>query len=113
MLGCLGLVLGGTVIMSGLGDGPPVVSCRSVPGGPCGAHGGAVVTVEADAGGVERRLLAGQLVCPGCSGVLAGWGHARRRAARGPDGLVWMRPRRSRCIGCGATHVLQGSSNFF
>jgi hypothetical protein len=65
-----------------------------------------VVTVEADADGVERRLAAGRLVCPACSGVLAGWGHARTRVMRGVDGSVRTRPRRSRCAGCGVTHVL-------
>jgi hypothetical protein len=65
-----------------------------------------VVTVEADAVGVERRLAAGRLVCPDCSGRLAGWGHARARVLRGPDGPLWMLPRRSRCTGCGGTHVL-------
>jgi hypothetical protein len=65
-----------------------------------------VVTVEADAGDVERRLAAGGLVCPVCSGVLAGWGHARARVVRGLGGPLWTRPRRSRCTGCGLTHVL-------
>jgi hypothetical protein len=65
-----------------------------------------VVTVEADADGVERRLRAGQLACPECSGVLRGWGHARDRELRGPEGLLWTRPRRCRCAGCGVTQVL-------
>jgi hypothetical protein len=65
-----------------------------------------MVTVEADTDDVERRLAAGGLVCPVCSGVLAGWGHARARVVRGPDGRLWTRPRRSRCTGCGVTHVL-------
>lgn len=65
-----------------------------------------LLTVEADADGVERRLVAGRLVCPACFGVLAGWGHARARVLRGPGGPVWTRPRRSRCTGCGVTHVL-------
>jgi hypothetical protein len=55
---------------------------------------------------VERRLAAGGLACPGCSGVLAGWGYARIRRVRGPGGVVWVRPRRARCGGCGVTHVL-------
>ncbi len=65
-----------------------------------------MVTVEADADGVESRLRAGALVCPACSGVLAGWGRARGRSVRGSDGRVWITPRRSRCTGCGVTHVL-------
>jgi hypothetical protein len=65
-----------------------------------------VVTVEADLDGVERRLAAGELSCPSCGGVLAGWGRARPRQLRGPHGLVELCPRRSRCTGCGVTHVL-------
>jgi hypothetical protein len=66
-----------------------------------------MVTVGADARVVERRLAAGRLCCPGCSGRLAGWGHARERVIRGEGGIGWrLRPRRSRCGGCGVTHVL-------
>jgi hypothetical protein len=65
-----------------------------------------VVTVEADLDGVERRLAAGELWCPSCGGVLTGWGRARPRQVRGPDGPVELCPRRSRCTGCRATHVL-------
>jgi hypothetical protein len=65
-----------------------------------------VVTVEVDADGVEERLCAGALVCPVCSGVLAGWGRARGRLVRDSDGAVLITPRRSRCTGCGVTHVL-------
>ena len=66
-----------------------------------------MVTVGADARAVERRLGAGRLRCPGCSGRLAGWGHARERVIRGESGIGWrLRPRRSRCGGCGVTHVL-------
>ncbi len=65
-----------------------------------------MVTVEADLDGVERRLAAGELSCPSCGSVLAGWGWARPRQVRGPDGPVQLCPRRSRCTGCGATHVL-------
>jgi hypothetical protein len=65
-----------------------------------------MLTVEADADGVERRLAAGLLACPDCAGVLSGWGHARSRVVRGPHGPLWLCPRRSRCTGCGRTHVL-------
>ena len=65
-----------------------------------------MVTVETDGDVVERRLVAGELSCPGCGGVLAGWGWARPRWLRGADGPVRLCPRRSRCIGCGVTHVL-------
>jgi hypothetical protein len=46
------------------------------------------------------------LACPECSAVLARWGHARRRRVRDIDGGLWIVPRRSRCTGCGVTHVL-------
>ena len=65
-----------------------------------------MVTVEADVDVVERRLSAGELCCPGCGGVLARWGRARPRRLRGPVGPVRLCPRRSRCTGCGVTHVL-------
>jgi hypothetical protein len=65
-----------------------------------------VLTVEADAVSVEQRLRSGGLVCPFCSGVLAGWGFARLRVLRGVDGLVRVRPRRAVCTGCGRTQVL-------
>lgn len=66
-----------------------------------------MLTVGKDARGVERMLEEGSLCCPGCGGRLARWGHARRRVIFGPGrrGRV-VRPRRSRCSGCGVTHVL-------
>ena len=65
-----------------------------------------MLTVSADGDDVERRLAAGDLACPRCGGVLAGWGRARQRRIRGGDqeGRLW--PRRARCRGCGRTHVL-------
>ncbi|MBV9012078.1 MAG: helix-turn-helix domain-containing protein [Pseudonocardiales bacterium] len=65
-----------------------------------------MLTVETDAACVERRLGSGGLACPGCSGVLAGWGHARARDVRDRGGLLRLVPRRARCTSCGATHVL-------
>lgn len=65
-----------------------------------------MVTVEADAAGVERRLGEGLIRCPGCGGRLAGWGRARPRVVRGLDRVRRLVPRRSRCRGCGVTHVL-------
>jgi hypothetical protein len=52
---------------------------------------------------VESDLFEGKLQCPACEGRLGPWGHARRRLVRG---LGWLRPRRSKCRCCGATHVL-------
>jgi hypothetical protein len=65
-----------------------------------------MLTVGVDAVEVERRLVAGELACPGCAGVLTGWGHARERVIRGEWGRLRVRPRRAMCGGCGATHVL-------
>jgi hypothetical protein len=66
-----------------------------------------VLTVGNDAACVERMLEKGGLACPSCGGRLAGWGHARRRAVFGPGRAPFrVRPRRSRCRSCGATHVL-------
>jgi Homeodomain-like domain len=65
-----------------------------------------MVMVGTDPVEVERALRAGELLCPGCSGVLRPWGHARWRSSRGEDGRVRHRPRRSACSGCAATHVL-------
>jgi hypothetical protein len=58
--------------------------------------------VGSDVVEVERRLRAGELVCP-CGGGLAPWGYARARSVRGVGDL---RPRRARCRGCLVTHVL-------
>ena len=55
---------------------------------------------------VERSLVAGELACPSCSGVLAPWGNARWRSSRGQAGTLRHRPRRGRCASCGSTHVL-------
>jgi Domain of unknown function (DUF6431) len=96
-----------TIFGSGMGHGPPVVSLAGLwREGRVVALGGAMLTVETDAGAVEQRLGSGRLACPGCSAVLAGWGHARGRQVRDTDGELWITPRRARCTGCGATHVL-------
>ena len=63
-----------------------------------------MVTVGKDVSQVERRLAVGLLVCPGCGGRLGPWGHARTRKLRGSASPT--RPRRTRCAGCGSTHVL-------
>jgi hypothetical protein len=65
-----------------------------------------VLTVGAVAAEVEGELAGGELECPSCGGVLAGWGWARSRVLRGGRGPVRLRPRRARCGGCGVTHVL-------
>jgi hypothetical protein len=65
-----------------------------------------MLTVETDTSRVEERLRSGWLACPGCAGVLTGWGRARARTVRGPDSPIRIVRRRSRCTGCGATHVL-------
>lgn len=65
-----------------------------------------MVMVGTDPVEVERALLAGELACPECSGVLRPWGHARWRWSREEHGTVRHRPRRSACSGCARTHVL-------
>ena len=55
---------------------------------------------------VDRALVAGELGCPGCGGRLRPWGSARWRVLRRRGGEVRRRPRRTRCAGCAATHVL-------
>ena len=66
-----------------------------------------MLTVNGDGDEVERQLAAGELACPSCGGVLGGWGNAAERRVRVLDGDdVRLRPRRSRCRGCGGTHVL-------
>lgn len=65
-----------------------------------------MLTVEVDVDRVEARLRAGQLLCPGCGGILTGWGFARGRWLRAVGGRVRVRPRRARCGGCARTHVL-------
>jgi hypothetical protein len=70
-------------------------------------RGAPVLMVEADPVRVEQALAAGELACPGCGGVLGGWGWARGRWLRGRGGRQQrVRPRRARCRACRATHVL-------
>lgn len=66
-----------------------------------------MVTVGVDEARVEQALAGGELTCPECGGVLGPWAWARRRVLRGGAGQpVVVRPRRSRCSGCGRSHVL-------
>lgn len=65
-----------------------------------------MIIVGNDLVDVENGLVAGELFCPVCSGVLRPWGSARRRVLRCVGGEVWRCPRRGRCESCGRTHVL-------
>jgi hypothetical protein len=65
-----------------------------------------VLTAGADWDDVERRLAAGGMACPACSGMLARWGWSRERTVRGRDGVSRFAPRRARCRGCRRAHVL-------
>ena len=66
-----------------------------------------MLTVNADPDVVERQLGGGELACPLCGGVLARWGNGAARRVRLLDGPeAELVPRRSRCRGCRATHVL-------
>jgi hypothetical protein len=89
-----------------MGSGPPVILWPGSGGPRGGARRHLVLTVGEDAAEVERRLVARELMCPACAGVLAGWGHARQRVIRGESGGVSVRPRRAWCRGCRVTHVL-------
>jgi transposase-like protein len=62
--------------------------------------------VDTDPLEVERLLLAGDLACPSCGGVLRPWGHARWRSSRREHDSVRHRPRRASCTVCAKTHVL-------
>lgn len=55
----------------------------------------------------EVALLAEQIPCTECTGLLRLHGHARKRTARG-QGVTRpsVRPQRARCSGCGHTWVL-------
>jgi hypothetical protein len=65
-----------------------------------------VVTVSLDPVRVESQLAAGTLTCPFCDGRLAPWAWARERSVGREAGRERVRPRRSRCRSCRATHVL-------
>lgn len=65
-----------------------------------------MLTVGKNEVDVERRLQGGRLRCPDCDGCLAGWGRAGQRTIWGNGWFRRIRPRRSRCRGCGRTHVL-------
>ena len=69
-----------------------------------------MLTVSHDSVVVELDLRFGRVACPGCGGRLRPWGWARARVIRDGLGTDWagrgIRPRRARCDGCRATHVL-------
>lgn len=66
-----------------------------------------MLTVNGDRDVVERQLGNGELACPSCGGVLGRWGNAVTRPVRPLAGACELvRPRRSRCRACRATHVL-------
>lgn len=62
--------------------------------------------VCAEQGLVDAELVDGLLACPSCREVLGPWGFARERVLRCRSGDRRLRPRRARCRGCLATHVL-------
>jgi len=55
---------------------------------------------------VEQELVAGSLNCPDCAGELRPWGHGRKRKLRQGHQDIELQPRRARCLGCRATHIL-------
>jgi hypothetical protein len=65
-----------------------------------------MLIVGAEQARVEAELEGGVLSCPSCCGMLRPWGRARERVLRCAAGDRSLRPRRARCRGCAATHVL-------
>lgn len=65
-----------------------------------------MLTVRANVIEVEGQLANSELACPDCGDSLAPWGWARLRVLRSGSGSVAVRPRRTRCVGCGVSHVL-------
>lgn len=55
---------------------------------------------------VDAAIASGELRCPRCSSRLRPWGYARRRYIRDRLRFERIRPRRTRCAGCGRTHVI-------
>ena len=55
----------------------------------------------------EQMLLAGELPCPRCRGVLRPFGNGRTRTVRGIGAdTVTVTPRRARCADCQVTQIL-------
>jgi len=58
-------------------------------------------------GVAEETLLAGDLPCPRCRGVLRPFGNGRTRTVRGiGTDTVTVTPRRARCADCQVTQIL-------
>lgn len=64
-----------------------------------------MLAVSSDPAIVESELVSGEMRCPSCTGPLRPWGWARTRELRARRPQV-VRPRRSRCRACAATHAL-------
>ena len=55
----------------------------------------------------EQTLLAGDMPCPRCQGVLRPFGNGRTRTVRGVGAdTVTVTPRQARCRDCSATQIL-------
>lgn len=67
-----------------------------------------MLTVSHDPAAVESQLLGRELPCPRCQGRLRPWGFGTARVIRcgTPVRNRWFTPRRARCRGCQATHIL-------
>jgi len=66
-----------------------------------------VVMVVASLQRAEETLLAGDMPCPRCQGVLRPFGTGRTRTVRGVGAdTVTVTPRRARCADCSATQIL-------
>jgi len=66
-----------------------------------------VLVVGNDPEVVEADLAAGRIACPDCGGRLGPWGFGIERELRTLVGVRRLRPRRSVCAACRATHVLE------
>jgi len=69
-------------------------------------RGTVTIIVASDPEIVESELLGGSIFCPFCNEVLRPWGYARSRTIRMVNGILTIRPRRSRCKNCSITSVL-------
>jgi hypothetical protein len=67
-----------------------------------------VLLVKDDAEAVEA--VAGRVACPDCGGRLARWGFGSERQLRTLGTVRRLRPRRTVCCCCGATHILEPAS---
>jgi len=69
-----------------------------------------MVMTAATSDDIEQLLVEGRMRCANCQGRLRPWGYARERVIRHGGLEARVRPRRTRCTECLATHVLLPST---